>query len=1166
MHKARSLFSVAVIILVIAATVHAQATFHLTGQSGLSTSPDSNSSVFLSQDLVNQSAGDYIIQAFGTAVGVPNSSGTWLAGSTANFTVWMQVVTGTAGSLFPEARLFLNSASGTPICSQTGSNALTANMAQYTFSCSPSQNITVSPADRYYLWVGAHLSNSPTSSLRFDLNVGSFTDSNIGVPLSANLPTITQLSVTSGSPGTSVTISGSNFGATAGSVTFNGAAATLAGPGWSDGSITVSVPAAATSGDLIVTTAGGAPSNAVSFTVPQPNIASLSPSSGVIGTSVQIVGSGFGAIAGTVTFSGVPANTSGWTDTSITAMVPNGLPIGGSSVVVNNQSNAFLFTVTPPPPTLTSIRILPSNPNLSSGIQQQFVATGVYSDGSGKDLTGTVTWGSSTASVATISSSGLTTTTGQGTSTISASLGSVSNSTSLTVVAPPSSLLLTPTTSALLIGGNRTLALVDQNGNRVTSATTWTVDNTAVLTLSTDNPPVITATNPGTAKVKATLGSLSAQATINVVVPGPNGGFPAGTALWNVAPMSGFLADKMLQAVPTGNNTPDLLSIEGGPYDPNTQHNPVILRGFTADGQQMWQSAPLQDVFNVLPGGTGDAIVLENIGSNSPTGISEIMAGQQAWSYAPANSFEVSPNPAVRSDGVVFTVEGDSTAFVGGSSRLIGLDEATGSVVFQYQLPASTQTSSGSTFSAAGVAGPLMIAPDGSVYVEFRNSDSVYTGQVPDTHFNITYSLNLVRIDPNGNASLQLLHSGAVQGGSKTSNTGDYAYPMEAIPDGQGGVLAAWDLQTYNNTCCYAGSAQLSHVVSGGGAVQYVIPFDRESWCTSSIQCVDGLGPADSLVLGDNNIAYADNGFQLIAFDVNTGAKQWSWQPLQNSHFVELVAATSGGGVAAKDTDGTAPDEQIVRFDASGNGVYDVLPNGLTGLDYTWTADWPATTAASFTSVANDPIEVAQNTSAVPGGNPSHTRTSMASLNKLVRDTVAQTAQGYTGSTQWADNAPPAGNKCNLYVHDVLQQAAASPPFQTSFKQRLKYYLGRVNSAEYPALAGDWASPEKTLKCWNVQPGGADASQPGDVVAEAINYSDATGHVGIIVGSQQTSSADSTAWCDKLAAGTITISDYGFRPDNYTSPDGCKYPPGSNQDARQHGRKRYAVVKRFVCY
>jgi hypothetical protein len=66
-------------------------------------------------------------------------------------------------------------------------------------------------------------------------------------------PTITGLSPTSGLPGGSVVISGSNFGATQGSnsiVMFNNVLATVSS--WSNTSITAAVPAAATSGGVVV--------------------------------------------------------------------------------------------------------------------------------------------------------------------------------------------------------------------------------------------------------------------------------------------------------------------------------------------------------------------------------------------------------------------------------------------------------------------------------------------------------------------------------------------------------------------------------------------------------------------------------------------------------------------------------------------------------------------------------------------------------------------------------------------------------------------------------------------------------------------------------------------------------------------------------------------------
>ena len=73
-------------------------------------------------------------------------------------------------------------------------------------------------------------------------------------------PSLTSLSPTSGPVGTSVTITGANFGATKGTstVTFNGTTATPTS--WSATSIVVPVPAGATTGNVVVTV-GGVASN-----------------------------------------------------------------------------------------------------------------------------------------------------------------------------------------------------------------------------------------------------------------------------------------------------------------------------------------------------------------------------------------------------------------------------------------------------------------------------------------------------------------------------------------------------------------------------------------------------------------------------------------------------------------------------------------------------------------------------------------------------------------------------------------------------------------------------------------------------------------------------------------------------------------------------------------
>ena len=86
---------------------------------------------------------------------------------------------------------------------------------------------------------------------------------------------------------------------------------------------------------------------------------------------------------------------------------------------------------------LQSIKVTPTDPSIAAGGSQQFTAMGTYSDNSTRDLTTQATWGSTKTAIATITSGGLASAVGIGSSTISAMLNSVSGSTTLTVTASP---------------------------------------------------------------------------------------------------------------------------------------------------------------------------------------------------------------------------------------------------------------------------------------------------------------------------------------------------------------------------------------------------------------------------------------------------------------------------------------------------------------------------------------------------------------------------------------------------------------------------------------------------------------------------------------------------------------------------------------------------------
>ncbi|MFZ0636538.1 MAG: IPT/TIG domain-containing protein [Candidatus Acidiferrales bacterium] len=179
------------------------------------------------------------------------------------------------------------------------------------------------------------------------VTVASQVSNAVSFSVAAN-PSISGVSPASATTGTAVTITGSNFGSSQGSstVTFNGAAASVSS--WGATAITCTVPAGATSGSIIVTV-GGVQSNGVAFSV-TPSLSKLSVSSGPVGASVTITGTGFGSTQGTstVAFNGVACSATKWSTTSITCAVPSAATSGSVIVTVGGvASNGVSFTVTP---------------------------------------------------------------------------------------------------------------------------------------------------------------------------------------------------------------------------------------------------------------------------------------------------------------------------------------------------------------------------------------------------------------------------------------------------------------------------------------------------------------------------------------------------------------------------------------------------------------------------------------------------------------------------------------------------------------------------------------------------------------------------------------------------------------------------------------------------
>lgn len=178
-------------------------------------------------------------------------------------------------------------------------------------------------------------------------------------------------------------------------------------------------------------------------------------------------------------------------------------------------------TLTITPATLVSIDITPLNPTIAKGEQQQFVATGTFSDASTQDISEDVVWSSFDTNVATIDAVGLATGVDEGSSTMTATLGMISNNTTLTVgPAELVSIAISPSDVTNGVGSTRqftaTGTYTDDSTQDLSSTVTWASSDTDVATI--DSNGLATTLSEGTTTITATLGLISDSTTLTVEV------------------------------------------------------------------------------------------------------------------------------------------------------------------------------------------------------------------------------------------------------------------------------------------------------------------------------------------------------------------------------------------------------------------------------------------------------------------------------------------------------------------------------------------------------------------------------------------------------------------------------------------------------------------------
>jgi|GEM_PF-1148487 len=211
---------------------------------------------------------------------------------------------------------------------------------------------------------------------------------------------------------------------------------------------------------------------------------------------------------------------------AITGITAGGLATGealGTSTItatLGSVSGSTALTVTEP--VVVSIAVTPANPSLAKGLGQQFTAIGTYSDQTTQDLTSLVSWTSATPSIAGISAGGLATGAALGTSTITATLGDLSDSSVLTVTAPVLvSISVAPVNPSLAKGLSQQFTATgtysDQSTQDLTGQVVWASATPTTVVITTGG--LASGEALGTSTITATLDGMSGSSALTVTPP-----------------------------------------------------------------------------------------------------------------------------------------------------------------------------------------------------------------------------------------------------------------------------------------------------------------------------------------------------------------------------------------------------------------------------------------------------------------------------------------------------------------------------------------------------------------------------------------------------------------------------------------------------------------------
>jgi len=304
------------------------------------------------------------------------------------------------------------------------------------------------------------------------------------------------------------------------------------------------------------------------------------------------------------------------------------------------------------------------------------------------------------------------------------------------------------------VGDTHTIQALSAAGTSVTGLT-WASSNPNVVSLSTDDPPVLTALAAGHVTIIAGTAPNAASADVTVWV----GALPLGTVIWS-NPGDGSGVSWIVPAVPSTTGVADVFAIQ----------NDGTVQAITSDGTTAWAANISQNQASyywgpgyVLPDFQGGLVVVGNY--DPDTGAASVwkldgITGQPYPAYtAPgygadgggtilcpgAEGWVGGACAAVHPDGTIFAVQEnvavsyDPNLPITRTYSLIGIDPATGAQKFN--VPGTSCIP-----DAECIAFGVMIAGDGYAYLGYEWSEFPN----PELLYPFVRHLMVLRVDSSG--------------------------------------------------------------------------------------------------------------------------------------------------------------------------------------------------------------------------------------------------------------------------------------------------------------------------------------------------------------------------------------------------------------------------------